>query len=146
MTSAGSDSYLRQQLQQPSKAAPASPGLLMCAAGSSPPPAGSSAAWWRSSPPGMSATVTTNPSATLTRHIPVPQPPTRPSGHHLPLASPSKDKLSAAAGINNSNVGVGAGVSGGLTDAQPLNLSTRTPPPASQAQPPQQHHDIPTEA
>ena len=146
MTSAGSDSYLRQQLQQPSKAAPASPGLLMCAAGSSPPPAGSSAAWWRSSPPGMSATVTTNPSATLTRHIPVPQPPTRPSGHHLPLASPSKDKLSAAAGINNSNVGVGAGVSGGLTDAQPLNLSTRTPPPASQPQPPQQHHDIPTEA
>jgi nuclear receptor subfamily 1 group D member 3 len=47
MTSSGSDSYLRQQLQQPSKASPASPGLLMCAAGSPPPPAGSSSAWYQ---------------------------------------------------------------------------------------------------
>ena len=97
MTSSGSDSYLRQQLQQPSKASAASPGLLMCAAGSPPPSAGSSSAWWRSSPPGVlaSALTVTNPSATLPRHIPVPQPPTRPSGLHLPLASPSKEKLTA---------------------------------------------------
>lgn len=131
-TMSNSDSYLRQQLQQGScNNSKTVSGLLMCAAGASPSASSSSSStWWKSSP----ATVTSNPSATLTRHIPVPQPPTQPRGLHLPLASPSKEKLVASAAANGNLV----------LDSQPLNLSTRTPPPSQQQQ--QQHHDIPTEA
>ena len=120
------DSYLRQQLQQSKTAVQ---GLLMCAAGSSPP---ATSSWWKSS---TSTCTVTSPSATLTRHIPVPQPPTRPAAllrasAAVSLPSPSKDKLSTS----------------GVVDSQPLNLSTRTPPPVSAQQQQHQHHDIPTEA
>ena len=130
------DSYLRQQLQQSKTAVQ---GLLMCAAGSSTPAAAASS-WWKSS-----TSTVTSPSATLTRHIPVQQPPTRPAAllraGGVPQPTPSKDKL-ATSGVAGSN----------LVDSQPLNLSTRTPPPVSaqqqqqQQQQQHQHHDIPTEA
>lgn len=130
-THTAGDSYLRQQLQQSKTAVQ---GLLMCAAGSSPP---ATTSWWKSS---TSTSTVTSPSATLTRHIPVPQPPTRPAAllrAGAPLPSPSKDKLAPSGGASSN-----------LVDSQPLNLSTRTPPPVSvqQQQQQHQHHDIPTEA
>jgi hypothetical protein len=127
---AGADGYHRQPVPQPAVKNSHLSGLLMCPAGSS---SSGPSAWWKASPPGLSTTVAPTQPATLSRHIPVQQPPTRPTGLHLPMAPSSKEKLSASV-VDNGN----------LTDSQPLNLSTRTPPPSQQPQ--HQHHDIPTEA
>lgn len=118
------DSYLRQQL----KTSHNPQGLLMCAVGTSSP--STSGSWWKTN---TGATPQPTSAATLTRHIPVQQPPTRPSAHRsgTPLASPSKEPVTKClTGTGN------------ISDSQPLNLSTRTPPPSA----PHQHHDIPTEA
>ena len=107
---------------QPPPSAPggaASQGLLMCAK-----PAAAGEAAGNSQPP---------PSS---RHIPVQAAPTKPSSSSSSAASKMSQLAAAAAAVESSS---STTPSSQQPEAQPLNLSTRTPPPPAS-------NDIPTEA
>ena len=108
---------------QPPPSAPggaASQGLLMCAK----PAAVAAEAAGTSQPPPPS------------RHIPVQAAPTKPSSSSSSAASKMSQLAAAAAAVESSS---STTASSQQSEAQPLNLSTRTPPPPAS-------NDIPTEA
>ena len=90
------------------------------------------------------------PSVDRTRHIPVPVAPTQPTSVSGPgSASPRGPQSSSGSGAKNPHLKLAlagerqsasaasaASATSSSTDSQPLNLSTRTPPPA----------DVPAEA